>query len=146
MMCVLTKEFGDGGFVRLSLCNRKDHLSKRLVWNSRFNPIHHEKRKCGGCADAFVSIQKRMILDEAKEIGCGHFVQIAMKVVPAESGLWSGKCRVQESLIPDSERSTVPFNLVAMDFQHLVQREEKRLHSLFSEFSQCRTILPIYFG
>jgi hypothetical protein len=33
-------------------------------------------------------------------------------------------------MVTNPERSTVPLNLIAMYFWHLVHREEKRLHSL----------------
>jgi hypothetical protein len=90
-----------------------------------------------------------MILDEMKEISSGHLIVIAMKIVPAvpaELGLWSGNRRFQERLVPNLERSPVPFNVIAMNLQHLVHREEERLHSLFSELPQRGAILSIHFS
>ena len=63
----------------------RHHIHEHLVGNLSLHPVQFQERDRRGCPDAFLPIEKWMVLHEMKEIGRSHFEQFAVKVVPAES-------------------------------------------------------------
>lgn len=49
--------------------------------------IHRKKNDCSSGAGTFVSIDKRMVLNNMVEIGCSHLKQVSMQKFTAERGL-----------------------------------------------------------
>ena len=59
-----------------------------------------------------------------------HLEKVRVQVVFAEAGLRHGDGRLQQAGISDPQAAAVPFNLVGMNFGHLLQGEEPGSHRL----------------
>jgi len=52
-----------------------------------------------------------------------------MKIFAVESSLWHRDCGLQGACVTHSVGTAIPLDLVFMNFEYLVQREEEGIHS-----------------
>ena len=77
-----------------------------------------------------------MIPAHVEGIGCRHFIQVAVQPFTVERSLWHSDRRLQESQIPDTGRTPVPFYLVDMNPDNIGQLQEPGLHRLIGQLLQ----------
>jgi hypothetical protein len=102
-----------------------EHESFVLVLGGAdFDAVHFQEYDCGDRAHSFVAIDERVVLDEVKQVGRGHFKQIGVEILARKHGPGLGDCRLQKSPIANPKRAAISRNLVAMDFQDFIQEEK----------------------
>lgn len=116
------EEGGDCLFVSIALRDAPHELFVRLLGSGDFDRVEFEEDDGGDCADSFVAINKRMVLDDVEQIGGGHFEKIRVQVPATKRRTGLGDCRLQKPEITNSPRAAVAGNLVAMDFHKLIER------------------------
>ncbi len=67
------EKLGDGGFPHFALGDAEDGLDNRIVRDVDRNAVELEEHQRGHSADTFIAVYKGMILNDMKEIRCGHF-------------------------------------------------------------------------
>src|SRR5687768_12741315 len=86
-----------------------------------------------------------MVLHDVEQIGCRHLGQIRMKKLAGERRLRLSDGGLQQAQIANSTQAAVTSKLVAMDFQHLIERQEVRRHASIRQLLQGSAILAIGF-
>ena len=79
---------------------------------------------------AIVPVEKWVVLRDVKKIRCRHCRDRRMKVFAIESSLWHRECGLQDASVTNSVGTAIPFDLLFMNFEYLVQREEEGIHRL----------------
>jgi len=78
---------------------------------------------------ALIAVDKRVVLRDVKKIRRSHRYDRRMKVFAIESSLWHRECGLQGARVTNSVGTAIPLDLLVMNFENLVQREEKSVHS-----------------
>ena len=105
-------------------------VSVRILIGRESPPIHSQKHVGGGSSDPLVSVDERMIGDEMKKIGSGHALQIFMQELLAEGCLRHIHGGLQKSLVTNTKRSTESVDLLIVNGDHFIKREERDFHGL----------------
>jgi len=69
-----------------------------------------------------------------------------MQVLAVEGGLWHGDSRQQRVRIADARLAAVAFDLVLVDSDDIVERQEVDGHCSFRQFLQCSAVPPVDLG
>src|ERR1035441_4449103 len=91
-----------------------------------------DQQECDGsvCADSFVAVEERVVLAEMKEVRCRHGRNGGVQEFTAECCLGRGCGRLESAAVAESRSPAVALNLLLVDLQNFVQRQEYRLHEV----------------
>ena len=84
------------GFGHLTTGERKHDFREFLFGRSELVAIQLQKDKAGHGADTLVAVQKGMVPDDVKELGCRHFENIGVKKLSVKGRLRHGNGRLQQ--------------------------------------------------
>src|SRR5205085_9600233 len=110
-------------------CGHTQHEIRELVL-SRIQSPAVETEEDEHCHEpgTLVAVDKRVILHEIKQICGGLLLQARVDELTAEPRRRHGQRRLEKTDVADRCRTSVPRDLVRMEREHLVQREEFDVH------------------
>jgi len=130
---MLAEGFGNPRLRDLATGHPHDEVEEVRLRNPNGDTIQFEEDEGGHRSNPLVAVDERMIPHDVKRIGRCHLDEIDMEVSCGDSGPRHREGRTQERRVADSRTPAVPFDLVPVDFQDLVESQEARLHRLFSK-------------
>jgi hypothetical protein len=128
---VLTDPVGKLGFVELAGCEREDERHDLLLGGFDAEAVQAEEEIHGLEGDAFVSVNERVVVGEAKAIGRGERGKIFVRTV-VESVLWALECRFEETPISKSEGAAMGFDLIRVDGENVYESKPTGFNHLAS--------------
>lgn len=137
------EEARDLVFADFSLGDASDRSFERWLSSDKRDSVQLEENKRGHGARALVAIDERVILHDMEKVGCGHFKQVRVKILPAEASL--GRChrRLQKTHVSDAQAATIPLDHIPVDLDYLVQSKEGDRHRSISEALQSFAITTV---
>ena len=110
----------------MSRCSPKDQSFQLRLVRIEHDRVQREEYVCSDRSDPLVPVDKWMPLNEVKQIGGGHFVQVGMEELIAHAGLRHVNGRVESRTISYPKTSTVFDDPTFVEAQHLLEREKDR--------------------
>ena len=121
---VVLQKCGGSNLVDFAHCHAADKFLKLILISVQLYAIHFKENDGRNDSGSFVAVYKRMVLCNVEQISCGHFEDVFVEIIPAES---SGRHRgggLQQSNVSYSGRAAVPLDLVSVDFKNLINTEK----------------------
>lgn len=109
------EELSDATLWQHPFRDRRHNPHKRLVRHANLYIVEFEKDKRGRGSNALISVHKRMVLNDMKEVGRGHLVDVRVKVLIAMPRHWHRKGRFQESDVANAMPASIAFDLITVD-------------------------------
>src|SRR6266481_5577645 len=78
--------------------------------------------------DALVPVYKRAISHDVEEMGRGHLMEVFVQEPPFKGRGGCSQGRLQEAEVPDARPPSISLDLVRVERDHLVERQEDDLH------------------
>ena len=116
----------------LTACGQIVHqLIKFIFLSINRDIVHLEKNNGGNSTNSFVAINKGMIFNNIKKIGCRHFKQVFMEKSNSNSRERHCDSRVQKVHISNSSSAAVIFQLIGVDGNNFVKAQKNWVHNKF---------------
>lgn len=137
------KELGHFRLCRFSLRDAEHQSFEVVRCRRKDDPIQVKKHDSSSSSNAFVAVDEWMIGSDVEQVCSRHLVERRVKILSSERRLWLSNCRDQKADISNARTATVPRQLIAMNLQNFVEREENRLHHLFRQATKGVAVLLI---
>src|SRR6185369_10570667 len=99
---VIAKKDRDAVFAGDSACDVKNERNDFVVGRFDIAIVEQQKDQSRRNADAFVAVDKRMILNDVKEVGGRHFEDIVMEKLTLKGRLRLRESRLQQTHVADA--------------------------------------------
>ena len=126
-----SKPLDQAGLIKGPVCDLEhdgDDLRLRCL---DLKTVDEQKHVHGHKTDSLVSVEERVVLDEAEAVASGEGVEVGFWIeAPAVS--WPGKSRLKEAVVAHSEKSTMLLDLIVMGrFHHRAGKPGRFLHEYY---------------
>ena len=114
---MLFKELCDLRFCLLALSHSEHKLNKCFIVGLDLDAVQFEEGNGTHRTGTFVTIDKRMVHDNMKQIGPRHLVNILMSKLSSKRSFWHGDSRFQQPFITNPSTATIMLDLIGMNRQ-----------------------------
>ena len=125
---VLGEEPRDFILTDLTLRYTENQFDKLILAEGWLHVVQQQESDCRIRTRALIAVDKWMVLRDVKKIRCGHRHDRGMKVFAIEGSLWHRECGLQGARVTNSVGTAIPLDLLFMNFEYFVQREEEGFH------------------
>ena len=126
---VLGEEPCDFILTDLALRHAENQFDKLILAEGWLEVVQQQESNCRIRTRALIAVDKRVVLRDVKKIRCSHRHDRRVQVFAIESSLWHRDCGLQGARVTNSVGTAIPLDLLFMNFEYFVQREEQGIHS-----------------
>ena len=127
-MRIFAEKTDQRGFIYLALGSGSHCLFECVLISINIHSVERQKNQRRHSTGSLVSINKRVVFYDVKEICSGHFTKIAVEIAITKTCFRHCQSGLQKAEIPYAQVAAVSFNLVAVNFQNLGQVKEYGIH------------------
>src|SRR5712664_130512 len=98
-------------------------------------PVQTEKGEHRHESGPLIAVHEGVVLDEVEEVRGGHLKDLPVEEFPPEGRLRSGERRFEQPDVADTRPPSVPRDLVRVQGEHLVERQEDDAHDSASRLN-----------
>ncbi len=141
---VPAEEIGYGLFLCSAFGHGDDYLHQLVFACIDLDVVEFEENQCASRAGPLVPVYEGVVPGDVEKIGRGHLEQVVVQKPSPEARRGHGECRLQKTEVPNTGLTTVAFDLVAVDTQHLAEIQENGGHGLFREALEGTTVFSVH--